>query len=223
MTTSGSLVKSYSFSLQDLKLGDDNSWISTSYVELSAGMLYNISLTYESSSLNYGIPWPLLLDSFILMLDYNWASYFTTMSNVRIKNEIITCYTNSRALATTYNLPSQCGPHTFTIDLQLYSKALACNCFQPGSFSWTTCAEFGGQCHCKVGYGGRRCDQCIPGYYGNPTSGCLRKIFLNSLISCNHNTTDLLAIHLLLMSIASPCNHLKNVWMYCEDNNKFFF
>lgn len=173
MTTSGSLVKSYSFSLQDLKLGDDNSWISTSYVELSAGMLYNISLTYESSSLNYGIPWPLLLDSFILMLDYNWASYFTTMSNVRIKNEIITCYTNSRALATTYNLPSQCGPHTFTIDLQLYNKALACNCFQPGSFSWTTCAEFGGQCHCKAGYGGRRCDQCIPGYYGNPTSGCL--------------------------------------------------
>lgn len=51
----------------------------------------------------------------------------------------------------------------------------ACNCFQPGSYQWNTCEAFGGQCQCKQGYGGRRCDQCIPGYYGNPTSGCIRK------------------------------------------------
>ena len=122
--SSGNVIKTSSFSIGDLSLGNDNSWLSPSSIELLAGKTYSFSLSYASTSNNYGAPWPLLLDSFILMLDYNWATYFTTMSSVAIKEEIQVCFQSSRSLATTYNLPAHCGLHTFTIDLQLYNRAL---------------------------------------------------------------------------------------------------
>ena len=54
----------------------------------------------------------------------------------------------------------------------------ACNCFTAGSHLWNTCDQYGGQCKCKEGYGGRACDNCIPGYYGDPSVGCLSKFAL---------------------------------------------
>lgn len=53
------------------------------------------------------------------------------------------------------------------------SVFIECDCHTAGSVLWNTCETYGGQCQCKEGYGDRRCDQCLPGYYGNPSSGCL--------------------------------------------------
>lgn len=47
----------------------------------------------------------------------------------------------------------------------------ACQCDPQGSLS-SECNPHGGQCLCKPGVAGRRCDHCAPGYYGFGPSGC---------------------------------------------------
>lgn len=60
----------------------------------------------------------------------------------------------------------------FNFDLlQLFA---ACNCNPYGSTS-ATCEPMGGQCQCKEGVYGRKCDQCAPGYFGLSANGCTRK------------------------------------------------
>lgn len=113
-----------SFSLQDLKMGNAQTWLSSSWVQLNQNTKYMLSFVYEATSNNYGDPWPFLFDSFILMLDYSSASYFSSMSLEVMRVEVTSCFQDSRALDTTYNLPQQCAHHTFTIDLQIYKKAL---------------------------------------------------------------------------------------------------
>lgn len=35
--------------------------------------------------------------------------------------------------------------------------------------------QFDGQCQCKEGFGGRRCNQCQTYFYGDPRRHCMRK------------------------------------------------
>lgn len=54
-----------------------------------------------------------------------------------------------------------------------------CNCNRLGSVS-DTCNPETGQCECKPGVGGLKCDRCMPGYWGLPKiseghQGCIRK------------------------------------------------
>lgn len=54
-----------------------------------------------------------------------------------------------------------------------------CNCNKLGSVS-DTCDPESGQCECKPGVGGTKCDRCMPGYWGLPKinsghQGCTRK------------------------------------------------
>ncbi|XP_070762485.1 usherin [Enoplosus armatus] len=53
-----------------------------------------------------------------------------------------------------------------------------CNCHTAGTVNGSMeCAQVGGQCQCKVAVTGRRCADCLPGWYGlkasNP-NGCIR-------------------------------------------------
>ena len=171
-TSNNNILKASSFTIKDLQLGDANNWMSSSSVYLQYGNTYTIVLQYQESSNVYGLPWPLLLDSFILMLDYTTAGYYKTMAVDSIRTEVQKCFEHSTSLATTYNLASHCAAHTYTIDTELYNRAIQCNCYQPGTLLFTTCRSYGGQCQCKNGYGGRSCDKCIPGFYGNPSTGC---------------------------------------------------
>lgn len=57
----------------------------------------------------------------------------------------------------------------------------SCNCNKLGSFA-DTCDPDSGQCQCKPGVGGVKCDRCMPGYWGLPKismghQGCIRKNF----------------------------------------------
>lgn len=54
-----------------------------------------------------------------------------------------------------------------------------CGCHRLGSFD-DTCEPETGQCHCRPGVGGLKCDRCEPGYWGLPKissghHGCMRK------------------------------------------------
>ena len=40
---------------------------------------------------------------------------------------------------------------------------LECGCFEKGS-AIGYCDPYGGQCHCVLNHGGRKCDQCAPGF-----------------------------------------------------------
>ena len=46
-----------------------------------------------------------------------------------------------------------------------------CDCDPIGSTN-ETCNEYSGQCECKPGFGGRRCDQCEENYWGDPQVEC---------------------------------------------------
>ncbi|KAL6259623.1 hypothetical protein P5V15_009539 [Pogonomyrmex californicus] len=72
-----------------------------------------------------------------------------------------------------------------------------CGCNRLGSVS-DTCNPETGQCECRPGVGGLKCDRCMPGYWGLPKiseghQGCIRKIGDQytpqfSVHSCNHLT-----------------------------------
>ena len=48
---------------------------------------------------------------------------------------------------------------------------LACDCDSVGSIN-QICDQIGGNCSCQPGVGGRRCDQCLPGFYSLSATGC---------------------------------------------------
>jgi len=69
------------------------------------------------------------------------------------------------------DLPEQCQKHTFSISSVLHNGAMDCGCDVTGSLS-VECDAVCGQCQCKEGVVGRRCDQCAPGTYGFGPQGC---------------------------------------------------
>ena len=48
-----------------------------------------------------------------------------------------------------------------------------CGCDPLGSLN-ASCDD-SGQCYCKAGVGGPRCDICLPGFYGFSENGCQGK------------------------------------------------
>ena len=58
---------------------------------------------------------------------------------------------------------------------------VACDCDVMGTVAGGTCDSPGGQCPCKPGVMGRRCDQCAPGFYNFNTTGCEGKLRISNL------------------------------------------
>lgn len=48
---------------------------------------------------------------------------------------------------------------------------LACNCDLIGSYN-RTCDQTTGQCYCREGVTGLKCDKCLPFHYGFSLKGC---------------------------------------------------
>jgi len=69
-----------------------------------------------------------------------------------------------------------------------------CNCDLTGSVN-ASCDISTGNCYCRPGVGGRRCDECMQFYYGYSSTGCkgiiLLLLSLNSaLYPCWDSTLD---------------------------------
>lgn len=72
-----------------------------------------------------------------------------------------------------------------------------CDCDHTGAIG-QSCDLYSGDCICREGYMGRRCDSCAPGYYGYPE--CRR---------CNCNK------HGSLTAVAHASNHVQ-----CDDSGQ---
>ncbi|XP_035245264.1 laminin subunit beta-2-like [Anguilla anguilla] len=72
----------------------------------------------------------------------------------------------------TLTLAPTCASLTSSISAIMHNGALPCLCHPEGSVS-AECAGVGGQCQCKPGVAGRRCDRCEPGTFGFGPQGCI--------------------------------------------------
>ena len=75
------------------------------------------------------------------------------------------------------NAPEICKKIQFSISAEINNGGVPCSCDPVGTKATgnseiITCKVGGGQCPCKPGVVGRRCDQCAPGYFGFGNNGC---------------------------------------------------
>ncbi|KAB0376143.1 hypothetical protein FD755_012786 [Muntiacus reevesi] len=68
-------------------------------------------------------------------------------------------------------LPGACERLIASLSARLHNGAVACKCHPQGS-KGPSCSRLGGQCQCKPGVTGRRCDACSTGSYGLGQRGC---------------------------------------------------
>lgn len=62
---------------------------------------------------------------------------------------------------------------------------IRCSCSLTGSVS-RDCDPVTGQCRCRMGIGGSRCDRCAEGYFGFSQRGCRRKDWKNMAFLDKH-------------------------------------
>ena len=64
-----------------------------------------------------------------------------------------------------------CLSKAFSLTTKYLGRALPCNCDVTGAYN-STCDPYGGQCYCKPGVAGRRCDECALEYWNLGPNGC---------------------------------------------------
>ncbi|OQR67015.1 laminin subunit beta-2-like, partial [Tropilaelaps mercedesae] len=68
------------------------------------------------------------------------------------------------------SLCDRCAPAHFNFESGKGCEA--CSCDVHGTVEASDDCSNDGQCHCKPGRGGKKCNMCSTGYYGDPASGC---------------------------------------------------
>ncbi|KAK7496947.1 hypothetical protein BaRGS_00011927, partial [Batillaria attramentaria] len=98
------------------------------------------------------------------------AEYLNSQSLLGDKYlEICDVISNNMQLGT--SVEARCRQNVFSITMFHWGGPRACACDVEGSTS-SECATYGGQCTCKPGVTGRRCDKCLPGFYQLTVTGC---------------------------------------------------
>ncbi|XP_075451724.1 usherin isoform X2 [Ascaphus truei] len=58
-----------------------------------------------------------------------------------------------------------CMPHMYNLTVSNHLGCQDCDCHPLGILASTVCDQMNGQCKCLPNYQGRRCNQCMPGFY----------------------------------------------------------
>ncbi|KAM5292015.1 laminin subunit beta-2 [Ctenodactylus gundi] len=116
----------------------------------------------------------LLIDSLVLLPDVQVLEMFSggdaSALERRTTFERYRCH--EEGLMPSKTPPSEaCAPLLTSLSALIYNGALPCQCNPQGSLS-SECNPHGGQCLCKPGVLGRRCDTCATGHYGFGPTGC---------------------------------------------------
>nr|XP_004672060.2 usherin [Jaculus jaculus] len=69
---------------------------------------------------------------------------------------------------------NQCEPHRYNLTMGNLQGCQMCECDSLGTLPGTICDPISGQCLCLPNRQGRRCNQCLPGFYISPglATGC---------------------------------------------------
>uniref|UniRef100_A0A8D0R6P0 Usherin n=1 Tax=Sus scrofa TaxID=9823 RepID=A0A8D0R6P0_PIG len=91
---------------------------------------------------------------------------------------------------------NQCEPHRYNLTTGKFQGCQMCECDTLGTVPGTVCDPVSGQCLCLPNRQGRRCNQCLPGFYISPgnATGCL---------PCSCHTTG--AVHDICDSLTGQC------------------
>ncbi|XP_071948026.1 laminin subunit alpha-1-like [Antedon mediterranea] len=112
-----------------------------------------------------------------------------------VQEQYFQCLYDIAELVTRQQAIDNCESFAFSVSTELNDGVLACNCDFIGS-QLSLCSTYGGQCICKAGVGGRRCDQCLPGFYNFGLTGC---------IPCNCNATGSASLACDFIDGQCPC------------------
>ena len=120
--SANSLLNSSHLSVASLNVGETKIWNDSSVIQLRQGLNYRMTFTYDAVS-NAGIPWPIIIDSVVLLPDLTNNLYYTVQSEA-VKSEVLNCHTQSASLSTTFGLPSVCRQHIFGASVIIYNGSL---------------------------------------------------------------------------------------------------
>eukprot|EP00111_Clytia_hemisphaerica_P003965 TCONS_00011362-protein len=111
----------------------------------------------------------MMLDSLVLLPDYEGVDLHRN-SGPSVEELIANCWNESLS-SMTFEVTEGCKDVVFSTNIEIYDGSQECKCDTIGSWN-TTCETYGGQCYCKEGVMGRKCDQCMAGYFNFTTNGC---------------------------------------------------
>jgi hypothetical protein len=131
---------------------------------------YEVTMRFRTIGSSSGT---ILIDSVVLL---------PTVDSIGILNDLMLqqqwvdndCY-NRRIQVSTHSQRSEvCERLMFSMSAIINNGTIPCDCDRNGSTS-SICLPFEGQCSCKPGVFGRRCDACAPGHYAMTALGCAGK------------------------------------------------
>ncbi|ELU05178.1 hypothetical protein CAPTEDRAFT_214680 [Capitella teleta] len=157
--------------IYDLEPGIGQAWISDEAYSFDARCVYQATITMDAPGANSSST--ILVDSLVLLPNLQESAVYKKADNAT-KRAYLECQTTIASLRTraaAYTNPN-CRTMSFAAMTELTGQALDCNCNGVGALPETPCEAFGGQCPCKAGVFGRRCDSCQPGFYAFSSTGC---------------------------------------------------
>ncbi|ESO89633.1 hypothetical protein LOTGIDRAFT_164938 [Lottia gigantea] len=81
------------------------------------------------------------------------------------------CNVLENSIGTDDAVQKLCKASIFSMTTYYLNGARSCDCDKDGSMSME-CEVYSGTCRCKPGVGGRKCDECLPGFYDLSNTGC---------------------------------------------------
>jgi len=159
--------------ISNLTVGSGLSWRPESNVTIDIRCVYTISLVVGGPG--NATAENILIDSVVLMPDiamtdtYQLAEPSKQIVYDECVSETLNLATNELA-----HYRADCQDLTKSVMSEMHTGSLACDCDSTGTVAsaFETCQAIGGQCSCKAGVFGRRCDQCAPGHFNFTSTGC---------------------------------------------------
>ena len=122
LDSTNSQLLSSTLSVAGLSVGEGKTWNDSSVITLTQGLNYRLTMTYEAVG-NAGSPWPLIIDSVVLLPDFTQNSYYTSQSETK-KGDILNCRVLSESLSSSFQLPGVCRQHIFGVSTEMYNGSL---------------------------------------------------------------------------------------------------